>query len=228
MNDFQPILAPSLLAANHANLEGACRLIERLGLSWAHFDVMDGHFVPNLSFGPQTLADMRKSSPLFFDTHLMLDNPHLYIETFIKAGAGLITIHCEPSYDVAGTLARIRSLGCQCGIALNPGTSVREVEPFLEMVDLVLPMTVQPGHGGQAFRKEVLPKIAQIAHWRKSRGLKYRIQVDGGVDLETAPLCRAAGADIFVAGSAFFKAPDPAAFAQVLMNQVRFEAMENE
>lgn len=228
MTDFQPILAPSLLAANHANLENACRQIERLGLSWAHFDVMDGHFVPNLSFGPQTLADMKKSSTLFFDTHLMLDNPHLYIETFINAGAGLVTIHCEPKYDVAGTLARIRSMGCQCGIALNPGTSVREVEPYIEMVNLVLLMTVQPGHGGQAFRKEVLPKIAQISHWRKTRGLKYRIEVDGGVDLETAPLCRAAGADVFVAGSAFFKAPDPALFAQVLMNQVRFEMMEQE
>jgi ribulose-phosphate 3-epimerase len=174
---------------------------------------MDGHFVPNYSFGPEMLAALRRAGiKLFFDTHLMLDEPHRYIEPFAKAGANLISIHVEPAYNHVGTLARIRELGCQNGIVLNPATPAIAVEPLLSEVDLVLVMTVQPGFGGQSFRRDMLPKIRQIDTWRKERGLSFRLEVDGGVDLATAPECRAAGADTFVAGTAFFRAADKPAF----------------
>ena len=175
---------------------------------------MDGHFVPNLTFGPATLAALRRAgSKLFLDTHLMLAEPQKYIEPFAQAGANLISIHIEPAYDHRATLARIRQLGCQCGLVLNPGTPVAKIKHLLGDVDLVLVMTVQPGFGGQAFRRDMLPKLSQIDGWRRERGLKFRLEVDGGIDLATAQECRAAGADTFVAGTSFFKAPDKAAFA---------------
>ena len=208
-----PLLSPSLLAGDHARLADSVRLVEDLGLAWIHLDIMDGHFVPNLSFGPQTLAALRPGSKLFFDTHLMLDEPHRYIEPFVKAGANLISIHIEPAYDHAGTLARIRALGCQCGIVLNPGTPAAAITALLPQVDLVLVMTVQPGFGGQPFRRDMLPKLRQLADWRRERGLAFRLEVDGGIDLATAAECHAAGADTFVAGTSFFRAPDRAAFA---------------
>ncbi len=214
---FAPILAPSILAADHANLAAGTAAVENLArpqeLAWVHLDIMDGHFVPNLSFGPQTVAALRPNSRLFFDTHLMLDEPHRYIEAFAKAGADLISIHIEPDYDHAGTLARIRELGCKNGIVLNPGTPAAAIEPHLARVDLVLAMTVQPGFGGQSFRRDVLPKITQIDTWRRERSLAFRLEVDGGIDLDTAAECRAAGADTFVAGTSFFAAADRAAFA---------------
>lgn len=206
------LLAPSLLAGDHAQLGASVRIVEDLGLSWLHLDIMDGHFVPNFSFGPQTLAALRPASKLFFDTHLMLDEPHRYLEAFARAGANLISVHIEPAYDHAATLARIRELGCQCGLVLNPGTPAAAIEPLLGQVDLVLVMTVQPGFGGQSFRRDQLPKLRQIADWRRARGLTFRLEVDGGIDLATAAECRAAGADTLVAGTSFFRAPDRAAF----------------
>ena len=143
----------------------------------------------------------------------MLDEPHHYVEPFAAAGASLISIHIEPSYDHAGTLAHIKKLGCQNGLVLNPGTPAGAVESLLNRVDLVLVMTVQPGFGGQSFRRDMLPKIAQIAEWRRTRGLNFRLEVDGGIDLATAAECRAVGTDTFVAGTSFFGAPDPAAFS---------------
>jgi ribulose-phosphate 3-epimerase len=208
-----PILAPSLLASDHAHLASATDMATALGLSWVHIDIMDGHFVPNLTFGPQTVAALRPRSNLFFDTHLMLSEPHRYIEPFAQAGASLISIHIEPDYDHAAALARIRALGCQNGIVLNPDTPAASIEPFLGQVDLVLVMTVQPGFGGQPFRQDMLPKLQQIDCWRQDRGLTFRLEVDGGVDLETGKACRQAGADTFVAGTSFFKASDRAAFA---------------
>jgi ribulose-phosphate 3-epimerase len=215
-----PILAPSLLAADHASLAAGARLVEALdrppALAWIHLDIMDGHFVPNLSFGPQTVAALRRHLPpprLFFDTHLMLDEPHRYIDAFAKAGADLISIHIEPRYDHAAALARIRALGCKNGIVLNPGTPAAAIEPLLAAVDLVLVMTVQPGFGGQGFRRDMLPKIAQLAAWRRERAHTWRLEVDGGIDPATAAECRAAGADTFVAGTSFYTAPDRAAFA---------------
>lgn len=212
----RPLLAPSLLAGNHARLAESLAVIENAGLEWVHLDIMDGHFVPNLTWGPQTLADLRPGSKLFFDTHLMLSNPHRHIDAFAKAGAQLISIHVEPDYDVRGTLRRIRELGCRVGIAFNPDIPAERVEPFLEEVDLVLAMTVFPGFGGQSFIPEVLPKIEKVAAWRERRGLKYRIEVDGGVNVETGRRCRDAGTDTLVAGSAFFKAADKAAFIREL------------
>ena len=208
-----PILTPSILAGDHANLAASAAVVEQLGLKWIHLDIMDGHFVPNLSFGPQTVAALRKNSKLFFDVHLMLSEPHRYIEAFAKAGANLISIHIEPAYDHVATLSRIRELGCQRGIVLNPGTPAAAIEPLLDQVELVLVMTVQPGFGGQSFRRDQLEKIARLSALRTQRGLNFRLEVDGGIDLATAAECRAAGADTFVAGTSFFRAADRRAFA---------------
>jgi ribulose-phosphate 3-epimerase len=211
------LLSPSLLAGNHANLAASAQQVSGLGLTWLHLDLMDGHFVPNLTFGPETLAALRRAgSKLFFDTHLMLSEPHRYIEAFAKAGADLISIHIEPAYDHVATLARIRSLGCQNGTVLNPGTPATAIEHLLDAVDLVLVMTVQPGFGGQSFRAEMLPKLRQIDAWRRERNLKFRLEVDGGIDLVHAAECRAAGADTFVAGTSFFRAADQAAYAAAI------------
>lgn len=210
------ILAPSILAGDHANLRSSLQVIEGAQLPWVHLDIMDGHFVPNLSFGPQTVKALRPGSKLFFDVHLMLDNPHHYIDAFLDAGAEQIIIHVEPDYPVEDTLHYIKSKDCRCGIVLNPDTWADAGKAFLPLCDIVLLMTVQPGFGGQSFRHDVLPKIEQFDQWRTELGLDYRLEVDGGVDLETAPLCTARGADTLVAGTAFFKAQDQSAFIQTV------------
>jgi ribulose-phosphate 3-epimerase len=209
-----PILAPSLLAGDHANLAASARVPANLGLSWLHIDIMDGHFVPNLTFGPETVAALRRAGvKTFFDVHLMLDEPHRYIEAFAKAGANNISIQIEPAYDHAATLARIRELGCQCGIVLNPATPASAIEPLLDRVDLVLVMTVQPGFGGQPFRRDMLPKLQQLAALRQTRGHAWRLEVDGGIDLANAAECHRAGADTFVIGTSFYKTADHAKYA---------------
>ncbi|MFM9080290.1 MAG: ribulose-phosphate 3-epimerase [Opitutaceae bacterium] len=214
MSALTPILAPSLLAGDHANLAASAARVADAGLEWLHRDLMDGHFVPNLTFGPETLAALRRAGcRLFFDTHLMLAEPHRYIDAFAKTGANLISLHIEPAYDHAAALARIRQLGCQNGIVLNPGTPAEAILPVLDQVDLVLVMTVQPGFGGQPFRRDMLPKLRRIDGWRRERGLKFRLEVDGGIDLATGRECREAGADTFVAGTSFYKAPDARALA---------------
>lgn len=206
------ILAPSILAGDHANLSVSIHEIESAGLEWVHLDIMDGHFVPNLSFGPQTVKALRPNSGLFFDVHLMLDNPDKYIDAFIDAGADLISIHVEPDYPVAQTLDSIRAKGCKCGVVLNPDTPAEKAKPYLQQCDIVLCMTVQPGFGGQSFRHDVLPKIKEISALRAAMGLDFRLEVDGGVDLDTAPLCTAHGADTLVAGTAFFQAASRSEF----------------
>ncbi|MEI6465946.1 MAG: ribulose-phosphate 3-epimerase [Verrucomicrobiota bacterium] len=211
------LLAPSLLAGDHANLGASAHTVADHGLNWLHLDLMDGHFVPNLSFGPETLAALRRAgSKLFFDTHLMLSAPQHYVDAFAKAGANLISIHIEAACDHLATLRRIRELGCQAGIVLNPGTPATAIAGLLDQVDLVLVMTVQPGFGGQPFRRDMLPKLQQIDTWRRERALSFRLEVDGGIDLATAAECRTAGADTFVAGTSFFRAGDKPAFIRTL------------
>ncbi|MGC9453057.1 MAG: ribulose-phosphate 3-epimerase, partial [Oceanipulchritudo sp.] len=186
-----PRLAPSILASDHACLAEGLQAVRKLPVRWLHLDIMDGHFVPNLSFGPQTVADLRKRDRnLFFDTHLMLDNPDKHVEAFLEAGSDLISIHVEPDYDVEATLARIREAGKSTGIVLNPGTPAEAALPFLKQVDLVLVMTVWPGFGGQSFIEETLPKMGLLHAWRRERALPFRLEVDGGIDSRTAPLCR--------------------------------------
>lgn len=214
MTKHRAILAPSLLAGDHAHLASSAHVVQELNLEWLHLDIMDGHFVPNFSFGPETLAALRRHGVhLFFDTHLMLSEPHRYVEPFAKAGANLISIHVESECDHVATLARIRELGCQAGIVLNPNTPASAVEALLPQVELVLVMTVQPGFGGQPFREDMRPKLENLSRWRTERKLDFRLEVDGGIDLATAALCRSAGADTFVAGTSFFKAPNKSEFS---------------
>lgn len=211
---LKKILAPSILAADHAALGEGLDVIRNAGISWVHLDIMDGNFVPNISFGPGVVKALRvRDSALFFDTHLMLARPDRYIEKFVAAGADLITVHVEPDFPKAETLRRVRELGKRVGISLNPDTPAEAVFPFLGEVDLVLVMSVFPGFGGQKFIESVLPKIEALAARRERNGDAWRLEVDGGIDAVTAPRCLAAGADTLVAGTAFFRAADKRVFA---------------
>ena len=198
------IIAPSILAGDFSKFARELKRVEKSSTEWVHLDVMDGHFVPNITFGPQLVANARPHSDLFFDTHLMCSKPEILLEPFSMAGSDLITVHVELEEQVASLLWKIRSLDKLVGLAVNPPTAIDKVKPFLEKIDLLLVMTVNPGFGGQSFIEECVPKIQQVYQWRQEMGLDFRIEVDGGVNLKTASECARAGADTFVAGSALF------------------------
>jgi ribulose-phosphate 3-epimerase len=203
---MKKILAPSLLAGDHGNLRSSLDEVESDGRQWIHLDLMDGHFVPNLSFGPQTVADLRSGSKLFFDVHLMLERPDLYLDPFIAAGSELITIHLEPEYDHVLSLKKIRDAGIQTGLAINPDTPVDLFFPYLDEVDLCLCMTVNPGFGGQSFKAYVLDKVRELSKRRAEGGHDFLIEVDGGVGPQHVEECLDAGVDVFVAGTSYYKA----------------------
>ena len=206
-------IAASILSADFADLAADCQRLLNQGTDLLHFDVMDGHFVPNISFGAPVLECLHKALPeVFYDVHLMISDPVKYAPDFAKAGANLITFHLEAVPDaVPETIAAIRAAGCQVGISIKPGTPAEAVYPYLDDLDLVLVMSVEPGFGGQKFMPSALEKLRWLREERARRSAHFLLEVDGGVDDATAPLCVEAGADILVAGSAVFGAADPAA-----------------
>lgn len=198
-------IAPSILAADYANFAGELRRIEDSGADYVHIDIMDGQFVPNISFGADVVASLRKHSKLVFDCHLMVVDPERYVDQFAQAGADIMTIHTEATDHIHGALQKIKAAGMKAGVVINPGTPVSALEPVLNLVDQVLIMTVNPGFGGQAFIPECLDKIADVARLRAEKGLSFDIEVDGGIDDTTIKLAKLAGSNVFVAGSYLFK-----------------------
>ena len=207
-----PIIAPSILASDFAKLGEECRAVEAAGADWLHIDVMDGHFVPNITLGPDIVKALKPHVSIPFDVHLMIAPVDNYLEAFAEAGADIISVHPESGHHLNRTLKRIRELGCKAGVVFNPSTPPSVIEWMMDEIDLILVMSINPGFGGQKFMHSQLAKIAKLREMIDATGRDIHLEVDGGVTTETGPLCLAAGATALVAGTAVFKG-GPSAYA---------------
>lgn len=202
------IVAPSLLAADFNHLAEEVKKVEELGVQWLHLDIMDGHFVPNISFGPDVIKALRPNSKLVFDVHLMIEKVETYFQKYIDAGADYLTFHFEATKDIASLIKKIKATGTKVGISLKPATPASILKPYLKDLDLILVMTVEPGFGGQSFMSDMVPKIKELKDLKEQNNYNYLISVDGGINGDTGKIVSETGADVVVAGTYLFKSPD--------------------
>lgn len=221
MKNKQPIIAPSILAADYSRLGAQIEECNKADIQWIHCDIMDGHFVPNISYGPAVVRAAAKSTDAFIDVHMMIENPGAFIEPFAEAGAGQITVHQETCTHLHRTIQSIHQQGLAAGVAVNPATSLQTLEPIISDVDLVLLMSVNPGFGGQSFIRSTYQRLLRLRTMREEHQADFFIEVDGGVNLDNIEKISRSGADVFVAGSAVFKAPDIPTRINELLREAR-------